>query len=67
MAMHKIRLPKPYKTELDPLRRIIRSRNRKRISESVMNAGRRHRRRTFGAPLPQGTPNAGNGPGKETK
>ena len=65
--MLKMRLPKPYKTELDPLRRIIRSRNRKRISESVMNAGRRHRRRTFGTPLSKNTAIVGTGPGKETK
>ncbi len=65
--MLKMRLPKPYKTELDPLRRIIRSRNRKRISESVMNAGRRHRRRTFGTPESHGTANYSTGPRKETK
>lgn len=33
---------------MDPLRTVIRSNTRRRIADSVMKAGRAHRRRTFG-------------------
>lgn len=50
MITRRSRILKANKTEMDPLRSVIKSNTRRRISESVMKAGRAHRRRTFGKP-----------------
>ena len=67
MINRRVRIMKAEKTEMDGLRRIIRSQTRRRISESVMKAGRAHRRRTFGVPLPEEKKANLNIPRRETK
>ncbi len=51
MMIQKSRILRAAKSEMDPLRSVIKSNTRRRISESVMKAGRAHRRRTFGKPF----------------
>lgn len=50
MLIRRSRILKASKTEMEPLRTVIKNNNRRRIAESVMKAGRAHRRRTFGVP-----------------
>lgn len=51
MMIRRSRILKANKQEMEPLRTIIKSNTRRRIAESVMKAGRAHRRRTFGVPF----------------
>ncbi len=51
MMIRKSRILRAAKSEMDPLRSVLKSNTRRRISESVMKAGRAHRRRTFGKPF----------------
>ena len=50
MMIRRSRILRAAKKEMDPLRTVIKSNTRRRIAESVMKAGRAHRRRTFGVP-----------------
>lgn len=50
MMIRRSRILKASRSEMDPLRTIVRSNTRRRIAESVMKTGRAHRRRTFGVP-----------------
>ena len=66
MKIRRSRILRASKTEMDPLRTIIKSNTRRRIAESVMKAGRAHRRRTFGVPYNEKKYNI-NVPRKELK
>lgn len=66
MMIRRSRILRATKTEMDPLRTVIKSNTRRRIAESVMKAGRAHRRRTFGVPYNEEKYNV-NVPRKEVK
>lgn len=66
MMIRRSRILKAAKTEMEPVRTIVRSNTRRRIAESVMKAGRAHRRRTFGVPYTEEKYNI-NVPRKEFK
>lgn len=69
MLIRKMRLLLSRKSELGAARSIVNYNKRKRLNETIMRAGRAHRRRNFGVPdrSVQGDRSTGTGPRKEIK
>lgn len=69
MMIRKMRLLLSRKSELGAARTIVDHNKRKRLNETIMRAGRAHRRRNFGVPdrSVQGDRSTSTGPRKEIK